>query len=78
MPPLVKFIFRRLLLMLVTLVIVTALLYGVVMLTPVRERAALYLPNTLANTTPEQLEKMIDRIIIAKGLDQPYPVQYRN
>ena len=79
MPPLVKFILRRLLLILVTLVIVTALLYGVVMLTPVRERATLYLPRTLSNRiTPQMLEKMLDRIIIEKGLDQPYPVQYLN
>ena len=42
MPPLVRFIISRLLAMPVTLLIVTAVLYGFVMMTPPEVRAELY------------------------------------
>jgi peptide/nickel transport system permease protein len=61
----------------VTLFVITAALYGIIMLAPPEERAALYLPpRTPSNMTPERLQQLIDRIIRDKGLDEPYPQQY--
>lgn len=80
MPPLLKFILRRLVLIPMTLLIVAAVLYGIVMFTPPEARAQLYLPNSSAldRMTPEQMERLIDRIIHDRGLNEPYLVQYFN
>lgn len=72
-----KFLLRRILTIPVTLLVITAVLYGVVMFSPPDERATLYLPSRMrSDITPEQLQAMIDDIIRRQGLDQPYPVQY--
>ena len=78
MPPILRFILTRLLAMPVTLFIVTAALYGFVMLTPVEARAALYFsggmnPDRLSAEKMKQLEEMI---IQRYHLRDPYPVQY--
>ncbi len=78
MPPLLKFALRRLIIIPITLLIVTALLYSVVMATPPEERASLYLRHVSAHITDEQLKTLIDRAIVDHGLDQPYLVQYVN
>lgn len=78
MPPLVKFVLRRLALMPVTLLIVTAVLYGIVMYAPPEARAQLYLNDSNNNMSAEQLQRLIERIIRNYGLNEPYPVQYFN
>ena len=79
MPPILKFLIRRLLLIPVSLFVVTAFLYGIAMLSPVEARAQLYLPRNISiRVTEKQLQLMIDNIIQRYGLDQPFPVQYAN
>jgi ABC-type dipeptide/oligopeptide/nickel transport system permease component len=78
MPPLLKFMLRRLALIPVTLLIVTAVLYGIVMFAPPEARAQLYLNNSNSHMSEEQLQRLIERIIRDYGLNEPYPVQYFN
>ncbi len=70
--PLVRFLIRRLLFMLVTLLIITAVLYGIIMLSPVEARALLYMPLDPHAMT----ENAIQAVISSHGLNDPYPVQY--
>jgi ABC-type dipeptide/oligopeptide/nickel transport system permease component len=77
--PFAKFLLRRLLAIPVTLLIITAVLYAIVMVAPPEERAALYFPPRQPSIlTAKQIETMTNRIIAEHGLDQPYPVQYIN
>jgi peptide/nickel transport system permease protein len=77
MPPLLKFIIRRLFFVLISFLLITALLYAGIMLTPPETRATLYIPPNLGpRMTEEMYQKMIDRIIETHGLNDPYPVQY--
>jgi ABC-type dipeptide/oligopeptide/nickel transport system permease component len=80
MPPLLKYIIRRLLIVPLTLVIITLTLYGFAMLVPAEQRAQLYWPSNLDPTrmSAEQEQKIIDRIIAERGLNDPFPVQYLN
>ncbi len=80
MPPLVKFMLRRLALIPVTMLIVTAVLYGIVMFTPAEARAQLYLSNSngIDRMSEAELQRLIERIIHEHGLNDPYPVQYVN
>lgn len=67
----------RLISIVVTLLIVTALLYATVMFTPAETRATLYLPKNLpSRMTEQQYQKLIDNIIEKYHLNDPYPVQY--
>lgn len=76
-PDIVKQISFRLLAIPVTIFIVTAALYGIVMLAPAEERAMLYFPPRVPTTlTAEEMQKRIDALIAEHGLDDPYPVQY--
>ncbi|MEZ4518973.1 MAG: ABC transporter permease [Chloroflexota bacterium] len=77
MSNLVKQIGLRLLFVPLTLIIVTAGLYGIVMMAPAEERAELYLPPRLPRTmTAERFEAVINDIIEENGLNDPYLVQY--
>jgi peptide/nickel transport system permease protein len=80
MPPLLKYIARRLLIVPLTLLIITLTLYGFAMLVPVEQRAQLYWPSSLDPTrlSAEEEQKVIDRIIAERGLNDPFPVQYLN
>jgi peptide/nickel transport system permease protein len=74
MPPLLRFLLRRLFSIPVTLIIVTACLYGIAMLTPVEVRAQLYLtPTELARG---DVVKLSQRVAETYGLDDPFVVQY--
>ena len=75
MPPILKYVLRRLLVVPITFFLVTAALYGVIMLTPPETRAQLYLSGGRMDTQ-QALQRAIDRIIEERGLDDPYPVQY--
>ncbi len=75
--PTIKFLIRSLLAVPVTLFIITAVLYGIVMLASVEERAMLYWPPRERNDLPEQLRRArMEQIINDHGLRDPYPVQY--
>ena len=77
MPPLLRYLIRRLVSIPLTLLIVTAVLYGVVMMTPAETRATLYMPrNTGPRMTEEQYQAMLERMIEKYHLNDPYPVQY--
>lgn len=76
MPPLLKFIARRLLAVPITLLIITATLYGILMLAPVELRAELYMPRSASNNPNYNPELIRQQIIKEQGLDDPYPVQY--
>jgi peptide/nickel transport system permease protein len=77
MPPFLRFLIGRLVSIPITLLILTALLYGIVMFTPPRIRAGLYMPHNLrVGLTDAQIQKMEDMIIQRFHLDAPYPVQY--
>ena len=77
MPPLLRYILNRALSIPITLLVITAVLYATVMLTPADTRATLYLPKNLpSRMTEEQYQKLIDQIIKRYRLDAPYPVQY--
>ena len=67
-----KFLVRRVLLMLITFVVITAMLYGVMMLSPAEARATLYMPRSNSGSSLNQLQLIIEQY----GLNDPYPVQY--
>ncbi len=65
MPPLLRYILNRALSIPITLLVITAVLYATVMITPADTRATLYLPKNLpSRMTEEQYQKLIDQIII--------------
>ena len=70
-----RFILRRALALLVTLIVVTALIYACLMLFTPEERATLYL-SPRANRSPEALEILIEDIIERYHMRDPYPIQY--
>lgn len=72
-----KFLLRRLLSVLATLLVITAIIYGVVMLAPIESRARLYMGRrTRAFMPPELEQRTIETIIREHGLNDPYPIQY--
>jgi ABC-type dipeptide/oligopeptide/nickel transport system permease component len=72
-----KFIIGRLLAIPVTLFVITALLYGVVMFTSPEERANLYWPpRTRPFLSQEQIDAMLEQIIEDHGLRDSYFKQY--
>ncbi len=74
---LLRAILLRLLAIPITLVIITAALYGIIMLAPPEERASLYFPPRIPNNlTAEEIQIRIEAIIRDNGLDDPYPIQY--
>lgn len=72
MANLLKFMIRRVLFMALTFLVITAVLYGVLMLAPIEARAALYLPRGGRLSSINQTRTIINEY----GLDDPYPVQY--
>lgn len=75
MASLLKFLLRRLLSVLVTLFVITAIIYGIVLLAPVESRARLYMGKR-TRMSPEVEKRFVERMIREHGLDDPYPVQY--
>lgn len=77
MASLLKFLLRRLLSILATLFVITAIIYGIVLLAPVESRARLYMGKRTRPFMPPEMEKrFIEQVIREHGLDDPYPVQY--
>ena len=72
-----KFLIQRILAIPVTFIIITMVLYGIIMLTPINTRIDLYMPDSpkvLSN--PEILERTRQQIIERYHLDEPYLTQY--
>ena len=77
MPPFLQFVIRRFLIVPISLVIITMVLYGGVMLTPPDARATLYFPPRMnPNMTEEQLRRYTDTIIERYHLRDPFLIQY--
>lgn len=72
MPPFLRYFLRRFLIIPLTLVVVTMVMYGAVMLTPVEARVSLYLPKGNARIR----ESTIRVAIRDNYLDQPFHIQY--
>jgi len=80
MPPLVRFLLLRLLLVPLTLLVVTATLMGLLTAVPPQVRALRYLPQRVLDRTTEmnmdELRQETERYIQLHHLDDPFPVQY--
>jgi ABC-type dipeptide/oligopeptide/nickel transport system permease component len=77
MPPILKHFLRRLLTIPLSLGIITATLYGLLMLAPAEERARLYMPSRLpSRLTDEDIARLLAGIVEQRGLDDPFPLQY--
>ena len=77
MPPFLQFLIRRFLAVPISLVIITLVLYGGVMLTPPEARATLYYPpNMNANLSEERMRNFQETIIKRQHLRDPFLVQY--
>jgi peptide/nickel transport system permease protein len=77
MPPLVKFILRRFFFAITSFLVITAILYAGVMLTPAEDRALLYMPkNTSPRMTEALWQKLLDKAIERNHLNASFPVQY--
>jgi ABC-type dipeptide/oligopeptide/nickel transport system permease component len=76
MPPFLQFTIRRFLIIPISLVIITIVLYAGVMLTPPEARATLYFPPRMKPMTEEQLKRYTELVIKQHHLRDPFPVQY--
>lgn len=76
MPPLLRFMLRRILSIPISLLIVTALLYGMIIVTPAAERAELFLPPNFDRLSPQLQQQTLTRIINTHHFNDPFPVQY--
>lgn len=77
MPPFLQFLIRRFLAIPTSLVIITLVLYGGVMLTPPEARATLYYPpNMNSNLSEERIHQFQEQIIKRYHLRDPFLVQY--
>lgn len=79
MTPFLKYLLGRLIAIPITLLIITMALYGIIMLAPPDERAALYLPPRLpSHLTAAQIAFELEQIAEEHGMNDPYLVQYTN
>lgn len=77
MTRLISSLIKRVLSLILTLFIITAVLYATVLFTPAETRATLFMPrNISAHMTDEQYQNHIENIIEQYHLNDPYPVQY--
>ena len=76
MPQFLQFLVRRLFFILISLFIITFVLYSGVMLTPPETRARLYMPNSNRMRTEEQEQRSIKILIRTYHLNEPLPIQY--
>lgn len=78
MPSFLRYLLKRLLSIPITLGILSMLLYGIFVLTPVEVRATLYYPSSvsLELMSAEEVQKLNDRITSTYHLGDPYIVQY--
>jgi peptide/nickel transport system permease protein len=75
--PFYQFFVRRLLTVVITLFIISAVLYGIVLMAPVESRAQLYMgPNVRSGINEDIYQRHIQYLIEEYGMNDPYPVQY--
>jgi peptide/nickel transport system permease protein len=67
---------RRLLILPLIMILVSFVLFLLVVQLPVEQRAAIYVPSTRPNITPEQYQALLQATIERYGLDRPFLVQY--
>ena len=70
-----KFVFKRLAAIPVTLFIITLVLYGVVMMMPQQARIDLYMPNS-RSVLPGWQDRVREKIVERHHLDDSFPAQY--
>lgn len=74
---LLKFFVRRLWAVLITLLVITAIVFGTVLLAPAESRAQLYMSSHIRETLdPDIYQRYLDRIIREHGMNDPFPIQY--
>lgn len=72
-----KLLLRRAVTIPITFLVITAVLYGIIMLSPAETRAQLYFPPRTRPFMPDHIyQNTLNRIIRDYGLDDPYPQQY--
>jgi ABC-type dipeptide/oligopeptide/nickel transport system permease component len=71
-----QYVLRRLLAIPITMLLLTAVMYAVLMLAPVEARAQLYMPRGVSNNPELKPEVVLQRVIEEHGLNDPYPLQY--
>lgn len=76
MPPILSFLLRRLLAVPLTLIVITAALYGIAMLAPPERRAYLYVPPKVNIDELMPDDPLMKNIIKQRHLDEPFLVQY--
>ncbi len=76
MPPFLQFVIRRFLVIPVSLLLITMILYGGVMLTPPEARATLYYPPNMKPRSEEQMLHFQEQIIKRYHLREPFLIQY--
>jgi ABC-type dipeptide/oligopeptide/nickel transport system permease component len=76
-PSIAQFLVRRLLAVLATFLVITAVLFAIVLLAPVEARAELYQGRRVrANLPPEIAQRNLEAVIERHGMRDPYPLQY--
>ncbi len=70
-----KFLIKRLSVIPVTLLIITLVLYGIVMLMPIEARIDLYMPKS-ESKIPGWEERAREKIVERHYLNEPFPIQY--
>lgn len=76
MKPFIIFLIRRLLVIPVSFVIITMILFAGVMITPPETRVEIYIPPSNAHISEEHLQRIKENIIVKYHLNDPYPIQY--
>ena len=76
MPPIVGFLIRRILAVPLTLIVITATLYGIAMLAPPARRAYLYLPPKVGIDDVLPDDPLMKNLIKERHLDEPFVIQY--
>jgi len=71
-----RHLIRRVGSQIVTFLLITALLYAAVMVTPAETRATLYMPRNTSRMSEQQYQAMLERMIEKYHLNASFPVQY--
>jgi ABC-type dipeptide/oligopeptide/nickel transport system permease component len=76
MPPFLQFLLRRVIAVIISLIVITMLLYAGVMMTPAETRVSLYYRPGAKGMTEEQIARVTQLYIDRYHLNDPFPVQY--
>lgn len=71
-----RFVIRRLLALPVVILMVTLVLFLLILRLPAEQRVMIYVPSVNPHMSEEEWERMLQKIIEQRGLDDPAPVQY--